>query len=156
VSTGDIPDALRALVRERAEFICEYCLIHEEDTGYFLRIRTPHIDHVISKKHGGATHEDNLALACVPCSLNKGYDIASIVPETGDLVRLFNPRRDFWSDHFLLGSDGITIVPLTLIGEATCRILKMNDSTRLQERQALRGVGRYPSPAARKRISGAD
>jgi hypothetical protein len=156
VSTGDIPDALRALVRERAEFLCEYCLIHEEDAGYFLRIRTAHVDHVISRKHGGATHEDNLALACVLCSLHKGYDIAALVPETGELVRLFNPRRDLWRDHFLLGLDGITIVPLTPIGEATCRILKMNGSARLQERQALRKVGRYPTPAARKRLNGPD
>lgn len=156
MSTGNIPDALRALVRERAEFICEYCLIHEEDAGYRLRIRAPHVDHVIARKHGGATHADNLALACAPCNLRKGEGIASIVPGTGDLVRLFNPRRDHWSDHFQLGLDGITIVPLTPIGEATCRILGLNDSVRLLERQALREVGRYPTPAAKKQISRPD
>lgn len=156
MSTGTIPAALRALVRERAEFICEYCLIHEEDAGYRLRVRASHVDHVIARKHGGATHADNLALACALCNLRKGEGIASIVPETGDLVRLFNPRRDRWSDHFRLDLDGITIGSLTPIGEATCRILGLNDSTRLLERHVLREVGRYPTPAARKRISGSD
>ena len=157
MSTGDIPEALRALVRERAGFICEYCLIHEEDVGYRLRVRVAHrveIDHVIAGKHGGATEGDNLALACLYCNRNKGSNIASIIPETGDLVRLFNPRKDLWHDHFRLSRDRITIVPRTLIGEATCRILGLNDRTRLLERRALREIGRYPTPAARKRLSG--
>ena len=156
MSTGDIPDFLRALVRKRAKYLCEYCLIHEKDTGYRHRIRPSHIDHVIARKHGGATHEDNLALACAPCSQHKGTNIASIVLETGDLIRLFNPRSDRWRDHFCLSPDGITIVALTPIGEATCRILGMNDTTRLLERKALRQVGRYPTPAARRRLSGPD
>jgi HNH endonuclease len=156
VGTGGIPDFLRALVRKRAKYLCEYCLIHEKDTGYRHRIRPSHIDHVIAKKYGGATHEDNLALACAPCSQRKGTNIASIALETGELVRLFNPRTDRWRDHFRLDLDGITIVPLTPIGEVTCRILGMNDSARLLERQALRQVGRYPAPAARRRLSGPD
>ncbi len=47
---------LRRLVVTRAERICEYCLIHEDDT-YF----GGGVDHIISEKHGGATAADNLA-----------------------------------------------------------------------------------------------
>jgi hypothetical protein len=113
------------------------------------------VDHILSEKHGGPTSEDNLAYACLVCNRNKGSDIASVVPGTGELARFFNPRIDRWRDHFELGPDGITIVPLSAIGEATARILGFNDGERLLERQALRQIGRYPRTAAQKRIDGA-
>jgi dihydrofolate reductase len=31
---------------------------------------------------------------------SKGTDVASIDLQTGQLVRLFNPRQDRWADHF--------------------------------------------------------
>jgi HNH endonuclease len=81
-------------VAARAGHRCEYCLIHADDTFFGCEV-----DHIISEKHGGATREDNLAYACLFCNRNKGSDIASILPETGELVRLFNPRLDRWGDH---------------------------------------------------------
>src|SRR4051794_5939495 len=85
-----------------------YCLIHEDDTFYGCQI-----EHVIAEKHGGATTEENLALACVFCNQFKGSDIASMSPTSGQLIRLFNPRLDQWSEHFTLAADGGTIAPLT-------------------------------------------
>lgn len=123
----------------RAGQRCEYCLIHADDTFFGCEV-----DHIVSEKHGGATREDNLAYACLFYNRNKGSDIASILPETGELVRLFNPRLDRWGDHFRLGLDGITILPLTPIGEVTSRLLGLNSNARLLERQDLRQVGRYP------------
>ena len=61
----------------------------------------PHeIDHVISRKHGGTSDPENLAFACYLCNRYQGSDIASLHPATGDLVRLFDPRKDHWEDHF--------------------------------------------------------
>lgn len=142
---------LRRLVITRAEGLCEYCLIHDDDTFFGCEV-----DHVISEKHSGATQEDNLALACLFCNRNKGSDIASRVPGTTRLSRFFHPRSDAWNAHFRLGSDGVTIVPLTEIGEATARIFGMNAGERLLERYALREVGRYPTYAAMRRISPED
>lgn len=105
-------------------------------------------------KHGGLTHEENLAYACLTCNRNKGSDISSIVPGTDERVRFFNPRTDRWPDYFRLALDGVTIVPLSAIGEATVRILGLNNSERLLEREALIQAGRYPTPPARKRIQG--
>lgn len=150
MSTSYVSAELRRLVSNRAESLCEYCLIHEEDT--FLGCE---VDHIISEKHGGPTEAANLALACLFCNRNKGSDIASLVPGTAQLVRFFNPRFDPWSEHFRLGRDGITIVPLTAVGEATLRILGVNDGERLLERDTLREVGRYPTAAAGRRITGA-
>jgi hypothetical protein len=107
------------------------------------------------RKHGGPTQAPNLALACLFCNRNKGSDIASLVTSTNRLVRFFNPRTDRWNEHFRLGRDGISIVPLTEIGEATLRILGINDGERLLERDTLREVGRYPTEAALRRIHGA-
>ncbi len=102
-------------------------------------------------KHGGSTTPDNLAYACIYCNLQKGSDLGSIVWRTGELVRFFNPRRDFWADHFRL--DEAVIQPTTDIGEVTARILDFNNEDRILERQALIAVGRYPSEAALRRMT---
>lgn len=138
---------LRRLVVARADSLCEYCLIREEDTFFGCEV-----DHIISEKHAGPTEPENLALACLFCNRNMGSDIASVIPGTDRLARFFNPRSDVWSIHFRLGTDGVWIVPLTEVGEATARILGINDAERLLERDTLREHGRYPSAAARRRI----
>jgi len=51
-----ISPALRRLVATRAEYLCEYCLIHEDDTFFGCEV-----DHIISEKYGGQTAENNLA-----------------------------------------------------------------------------------------------
>ena len=136
---------LRRLVRNRAQSLCAYCLIHEDDTFFGCQV-----DHIISEKHGGATDAPNLASACTFCNRAKGTDLGSIVSGTGELVRFFNPRTDRWSEHFRL--DGARILPRTPIGEVTVNILDFNAAERLQERTALIRLGRYPSTAARSVI----
>jgi hypothetical protein len=142
--TSYVPAALRRLVAERAQGLCEYCLIHEDDT--FLGCQ---VEHIISEKHGGPTLADNLAYACVFCNRNKGTDLGSIAAATGQLCRFFSPRRDRWADHFAL--DGAIIRALTDVGDVTVRILDFNHPDRVLEREALRAVGRYPIPAASAR-----
>ncbi|HSU65729.1 MAG TPA: HNH endonuclease signature motif containing protein [Tepidisphaeraceae bacterium] len=141
-----VSQALRQLVAERANHLCEYCLIHEEDT--FLGCQ---IEHVISEKHGGRTVEENLAFACVFCNRFKGSDLGSLHPSTGELVRFFNPRTDRWSEHFRIV--GLRIVALTGIGEVTARILEFNHGDRVLEREQLKAAGRFPSPAALAHIA---
>jgi hypothetical protein len=138
--------ALRQLVAERAEYLCEYCLLHEEDTFFGCEV-----DHIISEKHGGPTIAENLAYTCAFCNRAKGSDVGSIVPRTGTFCRFFNPRTDLWAEHFVL--DGVTIIPLSDIGEVTARILDFNDPDRVLERQTVHGIGRYPSAAALARIT---
>jgi hypothetical protein len=131
------PESVRRLVESRALGCCEYCLLQQADAGF------PHqIDHVISRKHGGTGHPDNLALACYLCNRYKGSDIASIHPGTGELVRLFHPRQDRWAEHFRIA--GSIIEPLTRMGVATSHLLRLNIPARVVERQALQGLDRYP------------
>jgi len=134
---NDIDDRLRALVASRAAHRCEYCLLNESDS--YSRHQ---IDHIVSRKHGGASDESNLALACIRCNTWKGTDIAGLDHESGRIVRLFDPRADRWSDHFRL--DGLIIEPLTPEGRITARILRLNVDQRIVERRLLIAIGRYP------------
>ena len=141
--SGYVPAALRRLVVERANRLCEYCLIHEDDAYFDLQV-----EHVIAEKHGGLTVAENLAYACVYCNRYKGSDIASVSPTSGQLCRLVDPRTDRWAEHFALHPDGVTIRPLTAVGEVTARLLAFNNADRLGERRVLRDSERYPAPAA--------
>ncbi|MBE9101582.1 HNH endonuclease [Vacuolonema iberomarrocanum] len=125
-----IPSGLRRLVRDRAKNACEYCLIPE------IAVLVAHeVDHVIAEKHGGQTNEDNLALACTLCNKYKGSDLASIDLNSGEIVRLYQPNHDYWTEHFQL-QEG-EILPLTVIGSVTVRLLQMNRSERIAERRLL-------------------
>jgi HNH endonuclease len=144
VSRAYISVELRRLVSDRADSLCEYYLIPEVDTS------SCQVDHIISVKHGGSTTADNLCYACIFCNLQKGSDLGSINWRTGELVRFFNPRRDFWGEHFRLEEAAIQSV--TEIGEVTARILDFNNSERILERQVLIVAGRYPSASALQRM----
>jgi hypothetical protein len=151
LSTTYISAELRRLVMARASHLCEYCLIHEDDTFFGCEV-----DHIISEKHGGPTEADNLAYACLICNRNKGSDVGSLTQPvaTGVFLRFFNPRVDTWSEHFDLDrADGVPIQALTEIGIVTARIFGFNSSERLLERRALRAVGRYPTADALRVIS---
>jgi hypothetical protein len=127
----------RAEVAARASYRCEYCLIREQDTGF------PHqLDHIISRKHGGLSTPENLALACIICNRYKGTDIGSLDLKSGELVRLFHPRRDRWKDHFQVV--GVTIEPLTDVGRVTAALLRLNAPERLVERHLLQELRFYP------------
>lgn len=137
MSSTSIPTALRQLIIERAAERCEYCLIHQN-----LSIYSHEVDHIIALKHGGQTTADNLALSCLPCNRHKGSDFATIDPISGEIVPLFNPRRQAWHEHFILINDEIR--GITLIGQATARLLMFNTPTRRLERQVLIAQGLYP------------
>ena len=128
--------SLRQFVMERANEKCEYCLIHEDDTYIGCEI-----DHIISIKHGGKTEERNLAYACLPCNRHKGSDLGTL-SERQEFTRFFNPRTDIWNEHFIIV--GSNILPKTEIAEATIKILRFNSDSRVEERNSLQLIGRYP------------
>ena len=132
-----ISEKLRKIVAERAEYLCEYCLLQEESAYLGFEI-----DHIISKKHKGKTAASNLAYSCLNCNRNKGSDIASLTSLSQKLTPLFNPRTNIWREHFYL--DGAYIFPITEIGEVTIAILKLNSEDYVAERLALQEVGDYP------------
>jgi HNH endonuclease len=143
--SGRVSDATRQRVTERAYRVCEYCLIHEDDTFWGC-----HIDHIISRKHGGSSELENLAFACAVCNANKGTDIASLAGKPPKLTRLFHPHQDHWLENFHLVKNTIDFVGE--IGEATVKLLQLNHPNRVEEREALSQVGRYPTIEALARM----
>ena len=127
---------LREFVRQRARGRCEYCQLHEDDSG--LRHQP---DHVIAIKHRGPTVESNLAYSCAMCNSFKGTDLSSVDSATGSLVRLFNPRLDDWPTHFEI--IGGRIVGLTPEGRVTVELLQMNRPDMVQLRRFLAAAGRF-------------
>ncbi len=130
--------ALRELVRERAGNRCEYCRIHQDQDPFF----TFPVDHIIARQHGGKTESQNLCLSCYRCNSHKGPNIASIDPDTKEMVRLFHPRQDNWTEHFTWR--GALIVGVTPIGRATVSLLAINHPDYVLLRESLIEEGTVP------------
>jgi hypothetical protein len=122
--------SLRELVRRRAGNACEYCRIPQDATPLI----SFHIEHIVSRQHGGADTPDMLALACDRCNAYKGPNLTSIDPNSNGVVSLFNPRQDTWGEHFAVR--GGYIAGLTAKGRATVRLLNMNAPRRVELREA--------------------
>jgi hypothetical protein len=127
------PD-LRAEVRRRAGFRCEYCLLPEEYSDFDLQV-----DHIISEKHDGPTTLENLALACIHCNAHKGPNVAGVDPLTRQIWPLFNPRTDSWNDHFEW--QGALLAGRTARGRATVHALRINRHDRAGTRALLLAAG---------------
>ena len=131
--------ALRRQVAERAQHRCEYWGLAQVHQPVVLF----HVEHILAQQHGGSDAIENLALACHRCNLQKGPNLSSIDPETGELTRLFHPRKDRSLDHFSLRNG--RIVGLTAIGRTTAALLLMNTPDRVQLRLAIGQTDGPPS-----------
>lgn len=107
-------------VRLRARDRCEYCRVSQ-----LGQEATFHVDHVLPRREGGETSDDNLALACVSCSLRKGARTVARDPSTGADAPIFNPRRERWEDHFEMAPES-AILGRTPTGRASIELLRMN------------------------------
>ena len=121
---------LQAAVRRRAQGRCEYCQFPEP----FARLPFQ-VDHIIPEKHEGPTTLENLALSCFSCNTYKGPNLAGLDPQTGELTRLFHPRRDRWEDHF--GWEGPVLIGRTPVGRVTVQVLRINGADAIAVRQSL-------------------
>jgi hypothetical protein len=126
--------AVVQLVWRRAENRCEYCRLPQafDETPF-------QVDHVIARKHGGSDSDGNLALACMACNNHKGPNIAGLDPQSGQLMRLFHPRSDSWSEHFAWA--GPVLEGITPIGRTTIAVLGINFPYRIELRSALVAEG---------------
>jgi hypothetical protein len=125
------------LIRQRAHNCCEYCQMPQayDDLPF-------QFDHIVAKVHGGTDAHPNRASACVPCNLYKGPNLSGVDPQTGKVVRLFDPRRQNWKRHFRWV--GAILEGKTLSGRATVRTLRINMPIRVALRQSLIDIGEFP------------
>jgi hypothetical protein len=132
-----ISPGLHAEVVFRSGNRCEYCRLSQlgQEAAF-------HIDHVIPRANGGPTVAENLALACVSCSLRKWAKQTATDPDSGEELPLFNPRTQAWGEHFRWECE--RIVPLTPTGRATIASLALNRPVILAIRQEEVARGRHP------------
>jgi len=122
---------LRRRVQLRARNRCEYCRLRQKHDPF----HSFHVEHIIAKQHRGSTKFENLAWACHQCNLHKGTNFASFDPDTDEVVRLFHPRKDRWTDHFKL--EGSRILGISAIGRTTAWLMQMNSEERLELRRLI-------------------
>jgi len=131
--------AIGRRVRQQARHRCGYCLCSEALLGMRMVF-----DHFIPLSAGGANIEENLWLACRCCNEFKGVQTQAIDPQSGELVSLFNPRRQAWDGHFRWSEDATIIVGKTPCGRATVEALKMNRPEIVVARRLWVSVGWWP------------
>ena len=124
--------ATRQLVRIRAGHRCEYCRLPQAAAPYV----TFHMEHVQSQQHVADDSPENLALACPDCNRHKGPNLTTVDPQSREIVRLFDPRRDVWEEHFAY--NGAILIGRSAVGEATVRLLQMNTVERVEMRAELK------------------
>jgi HNH endonuclease len=115
--------ASRQRIRQRANFLCEYCHSSEEASASLFTF-----DHLMPQSLGGTDTENNLALACHRCNGRRYNFTDGVDPETQTIVPLFNPRQNEWPEHFIWSADGQKVLGITPIGRATIERLDMNSA----------------------------
>jgi hypothetical protein len=132
-----VPPDLRRLVAGRAAGRCEYCCL--PDT---LQVGGFEVDHIVPRSAGGTTVQQNLAWACPHCNAAKWAHAVSRDSVTGDIVRLFNPRIDTWTEHFAWKiAPAYELEGQSSIGRATIERLQLNHPDLLTIRRILEELG---------------
>ena len=129
--------ALRNLIRNKAGNRCEYCDLPQECVG----LARFHIEHIISKQHGGEDDPTNPCLSCARCNLSKGPNLSGIDSVTDEVVLLFHPRRQKWKRHFRWS--GPKLVGLAKTGRAPIAVLNINHPQRIKLRRRLMEQGEF-------------
>ena len=119
---SSVPELLRQQLFKEADYRCEYCR-----TSHRLVGMPPVIDHITPQAAGGSDERENLAAACYRCNEFKGSKTHAPDPATGELLSLFNPRTQSWSEHFAWANGGTHIIGLTPLGRATTVALRLNN-----------------------------
>ena len=117
-----LPKKAKERIRTLAGDRCGYCRFPQDFSVAQLQF-----DHVISLDKGGEDTEENQCLLCPKCNRAKWGKIDGFDKETGQNVRLFDPRTDDWHEHFEWSSDALRITGKTAIGRVTVTEAKLNN-----------------------------
>ncbi len=134
-----IPSHVQQQVRERADYLCEYC--HKNEWYQHVTFQ---MQHVFPLSLGGEDSLDNLALACFICNNGLSNYLSGFDSTTGEIVPLFNPREQKWQEHFIWSSDGLFLLGLTPTGRATIEIIDINRERTLRIRRDEILLDRHP------------
>jgi hypothetical protein len=101
-------------------------------------------EHIEPRSQAGKTNLTNLAWACQGCNNHKYNKSSARDPVSGEVVALFHPRRQLWSDHFIWNEDGTLVLGLSPSGRATVEALLLNRNGLVNLRLILFAVHEHP------------
>lgn len=139
-----ISSELRRRVRDFFSEHCAYC-----HTAERLTVVTFEVDHITPESVGGPTSFDNLCLACPMCNRLKGDRTSAADPLTGEVVSLFHPHQDIWSEHFAWNGEASQLIALTAIARATIVLLRLNRPHFVRVRRLWTVLGEHPPSIGR-------
>ena len=134
-----LTNSLKETVKTRAANCCEYCYSQEK-----FATQSFSIEHIYPLSKGGQTTLDNLALACQGCNNHKYNKTEGIDPVLNEIVSLYHPRQQIWSDHFCWSSDYTLIIGLTATGRSTVDLLRLNRVGLVNLRRILSEIAEHP------------
>ena len=133
------PNKLKDLILKRANGLCEYC-----KSPANISPQPFAIEHIIPKSKNGETIEENLALSCQGCNNYKYNKTSGLDNLTGEMVNLFNPRKQEWNENFKWSDDVLEMIGITSIGRVTIDELKLNRIELQNLRNLLATAGKHP------------
>ena len=129
----------RSKVEERAKKLCEYCQSPLEFSS------TPFsVEHIFPISKGGTDNIENLALACQGCNNHKSTKTGAFDTISQRTAAFYNPRNDFWNQHFVWNEDFTEIIGKTAKGRVTIKVLKLNRQSVINLRRVLVLAGEQP------------
>ena len=131
--------SLRKHVKERALYLCEYCLSPERFCPAYYEG-----DHITPLSAGGKDEFENFANACGGCNNNKSNATHAIDPLSGQIVPLYNPRIHIWTEHFCWNDTYLLMLGISPVGRATIQKLKLNREEVVNLRTLLLSAGLLP------------
>jgi hypothetical protein len=134
-----ISKVLDEKIRHQSKNRCGYC-----QTPQYLVPFKLEIEHIFPQALGGKTVEENLWLACRECNAHKATKIKALDQITEKIVKLFNPRKQNWNEHFKFSEDLSEIIGKTPCGRATVNALQMNNIYQTTARFAWIQPNRFP------------
>lgn len=126
-------------IREASKNRCGYCLSPQSLTSHKLEI-----EHIYLISKGGNSKKENLCLACRHCNLHKSAKIFGFDVVSAKKVKLFNPKRQIWTEHFGWDREKTSIIGKTPCGRATIYALKLNDDLQTNARKVWKLTGLFP------------
>ncbi len=134
----------RATIRQRFDYRCGYCGLHETWYGDELEV-----DHFRPLKHGGTDDLENLVYACTKCNR---YKASYWTDENSPQHRhLLHPLRDHIASHITQNLDG-QLVGLTLRGQFHIQLLHLNRPRLIQLRLLVAVVNQIKHQQAQVEI----
>lgn len=134
-----ISKELDALIRRQSKNRCGYCLNPQALLPFKLEI-----EHIHPQALGGLSIEENLWLACRECNAHKAKKIKAYDKLTEKIVKLFNPRKQNWYEHFEFSKDFSEIIGKTPTGRATVDALQMNSIYQTTARISWKETTKFP------------